>query len=1232
MARSDTLILEVTEFKDPQNWRWVLKDSSGRFLQDQEVNLDIADPNYLAFLDLEGHLDSYSSPDKRIDDQERLLGEMSKWIGSRVLGKVADRLAECRVPTVVRVLTPRDASGLTYVPLELARVDDKALALRDLSLVFEIVESKPLDHQEITDKLRMLAIFSLPSDVSALAMRRERFELMRLISRIAQTHSLAIELRVLQYGVTRAALQNILMAGEGWDLIHLSGHGERAAVILENPDGTKDEISSQELTDMLSLARGRLKFVTLSCCLSAAATMEETLRWLKLWKPEMALKDSSSQNCNASPMTSLAHKLVQSLDCAVLAMRYPVGNEFATQLAKGLYGHLLGNGQKLPRALQLSLRVAMKSRRSSSLPPLSVATPALFGRQAVDLVIEPPKILKENFLQPPPGLAYFPPEPKRFAGRSGPLIKASSALAPEGDMRGVLFYGMAGSGKTACALELAYHHSRIPRFRGFVWYKAPDEGKDIDRTLVDFAMEMERQLQGFEMVHVVDDPKAFKNFLPILKQFLESNSILIVLDNLESLLTTQSTWIDELWKLLIGTLLEHDGYSRVILTSRRLPEDLKAKRLLTEPIHALSLSEAVILAREMPNLGRMLAGSSTVAPEKGRELVAKTLELVQGHPKLIELADAQASNPEALERSLEKAAQAWGDHSKLSMFFDKGESAIDAEDFLRQLHGWTWSMAESLPGPARILFDFICALEEADRNSWILEQVWPSLWNRLGLEGRAHDISQIFPSLNGLVDSQALEKSSLYLIHPSIAEAGLAKVVHGFRQTVDSEMSRFWVEAFSAAQVDELDGMGRMIIYSGLGAAPYLIRLGKYTLAVGLIEQAIARDPSPATQALVIPMLRHIIYLCRGKKEKHLYSAVLAISLQYGGRLSEAEAIIRSSISELAREGSFDSASSAANYLFMILKDTGQLDKAMELLADKKRYTLLAGLGPLTKLLDECLELQILLRKGQDKYVFETAKILKKRMDSLSVFEGTKEIVEPWNVNETILSLCRNAAIKMKDCESQALEFNVAILESMKARGATELELAHARYSDHAPLIGLKRYPEAEDLLRSLTRIFEQEKDLSWLGRVFGAMADLREKSGNLPEAIRLYETALRYNYQVGDPADISLNHNKLSNCLNKNGSKEALVHRLAAGVIDYQTQSGTMNLTISHLSSELSNCDLGAIPATFDQLCSIVDDVEGVKFRDLFYRLAGPDRDGDKVMRKIIGLAKEADHERGSG
>ncbi len=46
MARGDTLILEATDFRDPQHWRWVLKNSQGKFLADFKVVLNSNDPNY----------------------------------------------------------------------------------------------------------------------------------------------------------------------------------------------------------------------------------------------------------------------------------------------------------------------------------------------------------------------------------------------------------------------------------------------------------------------------------------------------------------------------------------------------------------------------------------------------------------------------------------------------------------------------------------------------------------------------------------------------------------------------------------------------------------------------------------------------------------------------------------------------------------------------------------------------------------------------------------------------------------------------------------------------------------------------------------------------------------------------------------------------------------------------------------------------------------------------------
>ena len=85
MARNDTLILEVSDFKDLQHWRWVLKDSMGKFLQDFEVSLNSNAANYAAFQDLYGFLEANSSPDRWLDDQIKLIQQVGSWIGREAL-------------------------------------------------------------------------------------------------------------------------------------------------------------------------------------------------------------------------------------------------------------------------------------------------------------------------------------------------------------------------------------------------------------------------------------------------------------------------------------------------------------------------------------------------------------------------------------------------------------------------------------------------------------------------------------------------------------------------------------------------------------------------------------------------------------------------------------------------------------------------------------------------------------------------------------------------------------------------------------------------------------------------------------------------------------------------------------------------------------------------------------------------------------------------------------------
>ena len=105
------------------------------------------------------------------------------------------------------------------------------------------------------------------------------------------------------------------------------------------------------------------------------------------------------------------------------------------------------------------------------------------------------------------------------------MIRANAALAERSGRTGVVFHGMAGAGKTACALELAYTQER--NFRVLAWYKAPDEGHDISTALTDLAPVLEGKLPGLKLAHLLDDTATLRGFLPALTEFAQRSRFLL---------------------------------------------------------------------------------------------------------------------------------------------------------------------------------------------------------------------------------------------------------------------------------------------------------------------------------------------------------------------------------------------------------------------------------------------------------------------------------------------------------------------------------------------------------------------------------------------------------------------------------------------------------------------------------------------------------------------------------
>jgi tetratricopeptide (TPR) repeat protein len=696
------------------------------------------------------------------------------------------------------------------------------------------------------------------------------------------------------------------------------------------------------------------------------------------------------------------------------------------------------------------------------------------------------------------------------------------------------------------------------------------------------------------------DEATFTARLPRLTIFLAQRSVLMVLDNLESLLRENGNWRDARWEKLIAALLDHRGQSRLVLTSRVRPQPLHP-RVLALPVHSLTLGEAALLARQSRNLGRLLRDPAH------RPLVIRTLKLVQGHPELLKLAEAQASSPERLTAHLgaaEEAATAGA--AQLEAFFQTGESALDAGGFLGALHAWTKSVSGALPEPARILFHRLCSMEEEDREKWIIEKNWGDV------ASPTRELAEA-----GLVDSAGH-------IHPGVAEAGREQAGSELRESVDVRLASFWIAVFQEALEQEGAGMGELILRAGRSAAPYLMRQRRWKEAGTLLEQAIARDHSPATVAGTVPLLQRIAEATEGTVEGFAGAGAFASALRKAGRTGEAVAILGKLERQAAESSQYRLASAATGELANLLRDAGHLTDALTMVERKKDHTRMAGLGPWTQLGDEARRLQILNEVGHHEEVLDAVKARREEMKGLPESSGENETVEPWLAKEGLLDIGRAAALRLQRWQ-EALSLNEEVIQVTVSRGATDLEVARTRCNDYGPLLRLQRYSEARRLLHRYLAVFESAGSTGDLGTVHSAIADLEFQRQHFQEAVRHESTALRLKYSAFLPQTCAMSHFNLANYLIRTNAdaRLALAHRLASVLIFYQTNDGELPTSLNAVREHLALVSSSDTPASFDELCRLVEQTEGVRFRGLFSRLPQRAASGDEALRTVLEMAR---------
>lgn len=797
-------------------------------------------------------------------------------------------------------------------------------------------------------------------------------------------------------------------------------------------------------------------------------------------------------------------------------------------------------------------------------------------------------------------------------------------------------------------------------------------------------LEIERQLNAPDLglaLHV-DEPEVFKRFvLPRLRGLLEQHALLLVLDNLEHLLSASGAWRDPLWGALMETLIGQRGRSRTILTSRRLPDgldratgpDALAHRVLCEPIHALSLAESVLLARELPNLRGLFADAA------GRDLLTRTLRIIQGHPELLRLADGQASDRAALAAQVAATgtgAAAGPQGAVLDAFFaltgrggegeGQGESRQPQGAFVATLHRWTRDLSAGLDPGVRLLLQFLCRVEAPDRTLDALGSNWGDLLQRLSDQHPAAAAALARPGLgltDGLADLQRLglldtEQQALdpdaraalteqlaglalpdgldldtllaqaqggtthYRIHPGVAEAVRAETPLAVLDAADLELGEYHLARVRHGRKTEGQGGGGLVVDGCRRGAPYLIRSGRWEEASTLLEQMTQRDQSPETLAFAIPLLRRIGEATAGTDTGLEDAGVLAKVLLMAGRPAEAQAQLRRVIAGAVAAGQFRIASVAAGDLLNLLRAGGRLPAALTLAGEKAGYTRAAGLGPWTQLADEVIRLQVLAAMGRSDEVLREVESLHLRMAALPGPGDADEAVHPWNVRETLLHTGLTAAVHTERWQ-QALDLNAEIATWTSERGAGNLELARTRFNDYGPLLRLGRRDDCRGLLQQCRAVFEGKHWVEGLGKVYSALADLENQTGDPAGAVGFVRAALRFSYEVGDPESCAIGHHNLSNYLERQGADptQVLAHRLAAAVLFIQMGSGQLPATIHNLAT----FDLPDHPPPFAALADLAEQVPGVRLCALLAALPATFPDPDAALAAVWALVREA-------
>ena len=909
----------------------------------------------------------------------------------------------------------------------------------------------------------------------------------------------------------------------------------------------------------------------------------------------------------SEPLPAIATQLVDGLDCAVLAMRYPLTDDFSIALSASFYTSLLGEGQELPRALRIALSHVIPEQPTTDVPPLAAVTPALFGARAEKLrLVCPPG--RSSSRANRPTIASLPPQREQFVGRIGPMSRASRALAAHSEVSAVVLYGAAGVGKSAAAVELA--HTLEAEFRHIAWHEVTEQ--DSAAALVSCMVNIGGQIPEMQVDDLTADPRALRRGLDTVRAFMRRERTLIVLDNAELLLTSTGKWSHDHWQLFIDALTAPGGQSRLLVTSRRRPTQIHAA--LTECLHPLSATEAFLLAREQPHL-RALMDSAAGRAGGATSVVARTLAYVQGHPKLLELAEGQAGADLAvLEQRLDDADNA----SRASA--TPPDPTLGLGDYNTVIHSWARDIATSLAPDDTIAFEVMCCLEARDRTLDVLASVLAPVRQRAGFahevpEDLAVVLSRLVPS--ALISVERPRTSSatrLYRIHPSVADLGRQLAGTTVAAAVDVEMSELRIRQVKDLLRDEPRATSAAVLDVCRSMVPYLLRRQEWADILRAMQNILERDSSSRTTSVLRPLLAHVVEATADSDLELDAVKGYAATVRENRPLEAASMLLRVA-GKAVTGGRHRDAAAVMQDVTNIFISLGRLDDALAQCQVRASYNKAAGQDRLSQISDEGQQLQILLMKGESELVLREVPRL---LDEVRSIAGARTDV--WSVREALLGLARGAATDTKRWDD-ALQFNAETKRSQASRRASDLDRARTAFNDYGPLLRTGRVTEARELLIWCRAAFARLHSIEGLGNTMSALANVEFVAGHVDRSTQLEMDALRFKYAYGDPDSVKTSHQHLADYLVRVDTPSAVVlaHATCAAMIRMSGGYGSPLEQISHLARLMTQLGYTTLPFTFTDMCSIVGRVPGVRFGDLFVRLRRDNADGDTALREVV-------------